>query len=75
MSADASSAPTQDAPQQESRARKDSFSNKSQTSETSQTAAEYAYKQDPLGSYFNFYRFIRSQEALEADAREALPYV
>ncbi|KAJ4022183.1 hypothetical protein NW752_000614 [Fusarium irregulare] len=58
MSADASSAPTQDAPQQESRARKDSFSNKSQTSETSQTAAE----------------FIRSQEALEADAREALPY-
>ncbi|CAG1961196.1 unnamed protein product [Fusarium graminearum] len=51
-------APAQDAPQQESRARKDSFSGKSQTSETSQTAAE----------------FIRSQEALEADAREALPY-
>ncbi|SPJ72052.1 related to metaphase-anaphase transition protein (Mlo2) [Fusarium torulosum] len=59
MSADAStSVPSQDAPQQESRARKDSFSGKSQTSETSQTAAE----------------FIRSQEALEADAREALPY-
>ncbi|KAM0247694.1 hypothetical protein ACHAP5_003941 [Fusarium lateritium] len=60
MSADAPSAsvPSQDAPQQESRARKDSFSGKSQTSETSQTAAE----------------FIRSQEALEADAREALPY-
>ncbi|KAH7262699.1 putative zinc finger in N-recognin-domain-containing protein [Fusarium tricinctum] len=57
MSANASSA-SQDAPQQESRARKDSFSGKSQTSETSQTAAE----------------FIRSQEALEADAREALPY-
>ncbi|UZP35463.1 hypothetical protein NXS19_003279 [Fusarium pseudograminearum] len=51
-------APAQDAPQQESRPRKDSFSGKSQTSETSQTAAE----------------FIRSQEALEADAREALPY-
>ncbi|KAM0209266.1 hypothetical protein ACHAQD_011245 [Fusarium lateritium] len=60
MSADApsTSVPSQDAPQQESRARKDSFSGKSQTSETSQTAAE----------------FIRSQEALEADAREALPY-
>ncbi|KAF5679809.1 metaphase-anaphase transition (Mlo2) [Fusarium heterosporum] len=60
MSADAplDSAPIQDAPQQEARMRKDSFSGKSQTSETSQTAAE----------------FIRSQEALEADAREALPY-
>ncbi|KAK2692373.1 hypothetical protein QWA68_008515 [Fusarium oxysporum] len=60
MSADApsASAPAQDAPQQQSRERKDSFSGKSQTSETSQTAAE----------------FIRSQEALEADAREALPY-
>ncbi|KAF4450610.1 hypothetical protein F53441_6271 [Fusarium austroafricanum] len=60
MSEDApsASAPAQDAPQQESRPRKDSFSGKSQTSETSQTAAE----------------FIRSQEALEADAREALPY-
>ncbi|KAM0347438.1 hypothetical protein ACHAPU_004959 [Fusarium lateritium] len=60
MSADApsASAPMQDAPQQEARVRKDSFSGKSQTSETSQTAAE----------------FIRSQEALEADAREALPY-
>lgn len=75
MSADAPSASAQDAPQQDSRARKDSFSNKSQTSETSQTAAEYAYKQVPSGSYFNFHRFIRSQEALEADAREALPYV
>ncbi|KAF4969250.1 hypothetical protein FSARC_3503 [Fusarium sarcochroum] len=60
MSADAPSttAPSQDAPQQETRARKDSFSGKSQGSEISQTAAE----------------FIRSQEALEADAREALPY-
>ncbi|KAF5648281.1 metaphase-anaphase transition protein [Fusarium sp. NRRL 25303] len=60
MSADAPSASAlaQDAPQQQSRERKDSFSGKSQTSETSQTAAE----------------FIRSQEALEADAREALPY-
>ncbi|KAF4989784.1 hypothetical protein FGRMN_8876 [Fusarium graminum] len=60
MSADApsDSARMQDAPQQEARMRKDSFSGKSQTSETSQTAAE----------------FIRSQEALEADAREALPY-
>ncbi|RBR07429.1 uncharacterized protein FIESC28_10670 [Fusarium coffeatum] len=58
MSPDAPSAPAQDAAQQESRARKDSFSNQSKTSETSQTAAE----------------FIRSQEALEADAREALPY-
>ncbi|KAJ4247194.1 hypothetical protein NW762_013333 [Fusarium torreyae] len=60
MSADAPSAtaPAQDTPQQESRARKDSFSGKSQASETSQTAAD----------------FIRSQEALEADAREALPY-
>ncbi|KAF9768647.1 hypothetical protein IL306_014014 [Fusarium sp. DS 682] len=60
MSADAppAAASVQDATQQQSRERKDSFSGKSQTSETSQTAAE----------------FIRSQEALEADAREALPY-
>ncbi|KAF5614251.1 metaphase-anaphase transition (Mlo2) [Fusarium subglutinans] len=60
MSADtpSASAPAQDAPQQQSRERKESFSGKSETSETSQTAAE----------------FIRSQEALEADAREALPY-
>ncbi|PNP75105.1 hypothetical protein FNYG_11593 [Fusarium nygamai] len=60
MSADApsASAPAQDAPQQQPRERKESFSGKSETSETSQTAAE----------------FIRSQEALEADAREALPY-
>ncbi|KAF4336228.1 metaphase-anaphase transition (Mlo2) [Fusarium beomiforme] len=60
MSADAPSAtaPAQEAPQQESRERKNSFSGKSQTSEASQTAAD----------------FIRSQEALEADAREALPY-
>ncbi|RSL54139.1 hypothetical protein CEP53_007533 [Fusarium sp. AF-6] len=49
------SAPAQDAPQQAAPARKDSFSAKS---EDSQTAAE----------------FIRTQEALEADAREALPY-
>ncbi|KAF5021864.1 hypothetical protein F66182_6091 [Fusarium sp. NRRL 66182] len=60
MSTDAPSAtaPAEDAPQQQSHARKDSFSGKSQASEDSQTAAD----------------FIRSQEALEADAREALPY-
>ncbi|KAM0428131.1 hypothetical protein ACHAPT_007031 [Fusarium lateritium] len=52
------SAPAQDAPQQSAPARKDSLSAKSQASGDSQTAAE----------------FIRSQEALEADAREALPY-
>ncbi|KAF5011600.1 hypothetical protein FDECE_2294 [Fusarium decemcellulare] len=51
-------ATVEDAPEQSAPARKDSFSGKSQASETSQTAAE----------------FIRSQEALEADAREALPY-
>ncbi|KAM5353620.1 hypothetical protein ACJ41O_000270 [Fusarium nematophilum] len=51
-------APAEEAPQQNPPARKDSFSGKSQASNESQTAAE----------------FIRSQEALEADAREALPY-
>ncbi|KPM35985.1 hypothetical protein AK830_g10579 [Neonectria ditissima] len=61
MSKDAAAsvpAPTVDQPAQTDRARKDSFSGKSQTSNTSQTAAE----------------FIRSQELLEADAREALPF-
>ncbi|KAF4973279.1 hypothetical protein FZEAL_9378, partial [Fusarium zealandicum] len=60
MSTDApsASAPARDASQQNAPARKDSFSGKSQVSNESQTAAD----------------FIRSQEALEADAREALPY-
>lgn len=47
-----------DQPVQTGIARKDSFSGRSHTSNDSQTAAE----------------FIRSQELLEADAREALPY-
>ncbi|KAK7419815.1 hypothetical protein QQZ08_010703 [Neonectria magnoliae] len=61
MSMDAAAsvpAPAVDQSAQTDRARKDSFSGKSQTSNTSQTAAE----------------FIRSQELLEADAREALPF-
>ncbi|KAH7313815.1 hypothetical protein B0I35DRAFT_435911 [Stachybotrys elegans] len=45
-------------PKVESTARSNSFSQQSQTSDVSQTAAE----------------FIREQEILEADAREALPY-
>ncbi|KAH7121949.1 hypothetical protein B0J13DRAFT_612601 [Dactylonectria estremocensis] len=61
MSTDADSsapAPAVDPPAQTGPGRKDSFSGKSHTSNDSQTAAE----------------FIRSQELLEADAREALPY-
>ncbi|KAH6962260.1 hypothetical protein BKA56DRAFT_662261 [Ilyonectria sp. MPI-CAGE-AT-0026] len=61
MSTDAdSSAPALavDQPAQTGIARKDSFSGRSHASNDSQTAAE----------------FIRSQELLEADAREALPY-
>ncbi|KAH6897488.1 putative zinc finger in N-recognin-domain-containing protein [Thelonectria olida] len=61
MSADADSsapAPAAEQPAQSAPRRKDSFSAQSHTSENSQTAAE----------------FIRSQEILEADAREALPY-
>ncbi|KAI5458886.1 putative zinc finger in N-recognin-domain-containing protein [Mariannaea sp. PMI_226] len=61
MSADAAAsvpAPDGEQPAHLGRSRKDSFSAQSHTSEDSQTAAE----------------FIRSQELLEADAREALPY-
>lgn len=63
----------QDATGTQASKRSNSFSNQS---DSSQTAAEYvnaAHHQ--FGVTSNVSRFIRSQELLEADAREALPFV
>jgi hypothetical protein len=47
----------------------------SQVSENSQTAQEYVYNPAPSIMQLTIARFIESQLLLEAEAREALPYV
>ena len=64
-----------DEPEVKVTARSNSFSNKSQASDESQTAAELVSQLFLIRHELICGRFIRSQELLEADAREALPYV
>lgn len=81
MSTDPPAAPAGDAParapQSTTAQRSNSFSAQSDKSENSQTAAEYVSKfiESRTNVELTSTSFIRDQEALEADAREALPYV